>query len=257
MDKIKVFISYNWESEKELIKLIADGLKPLGNVELLIDEHFISPNDRDLYVKVKEKINESHCILVSLTSMNKSIQVACELTRAHARNKEIIIIQDERKTEERVPKYLSFLSNKLTLRYGSEHNLIEILREHFQNLTGKDFENITVNEVFSLVGTIENLYSENTLNFQKDLTKKIINEAETEIKKVYSNEYVTNVGIEKNFLIRARAIFENATRVYAVSIDKISTFWEQTKNQNLAITYISKQPKKNNKNFRFFFCKRG
>ena len=243
MKKIKVFFSYDWDTELNLRNLIEEGFKQLNNVELIVDKKIVDYTHPDLYVKIRDEINRSHCVLVSLSSMNESIQVACELTRANSRFKEIIIIEDIRKNNESVPNYLSFLSNKLRLKYENESHLIALLKETFQNKTTEDFEKSLPNELFQLVDNLESIYLKNKFTFRKDLTKNIINEAREEISNLYRYEYNTNVGIEKNFLIRAKPIFENATKVYAVSVDQVSTFWEKTNNEKLALEYIKSQPK--------------
>ncbi len=213
MKKIKVFFSYDWDTELNLRNLIEEGFKQLNNVELIVDKKIVDYTHPDLYVKIRDEINRSHCVLVSLSSMNESIQVACELTRANSRFKEIIIIEDIRKNNESVPNYLSFLSNKLRLKYENESHLIALLKETFQNKTTEDFEKSLPNELFQLVDNLESIYLKNKFTFRKDLTKNIINEAREEISNLYRYEYNTNVGIEKNFLIRAKPIFGENRRL--------------------------------------------
>ena len=188
------------------------------------------------------QINQSHCILVSLNAINSSIQVACEVTRAHARHKEIILIEDEKEEKKEIPKYLPFLSHKLKIKYKNKTHLIKSLSEYFKNKSPKFFNKSLPYEAFELIDRLSELYEQNEYNFRKDLTTNILNEAKEEISSLYNSEYRKNVGIEKNFLIRAKAIFENSTKIYAVSLDKVSTFWEKANNKKLAIEYIKSQP---------------
>jgi hypothetical protein len=257
MEKIKVFISYQWKSESSLIALLERTLKQLKNVDLLIDKNFVDYEDPDLRDKIKKKIKKCHCVLVPLTSMMESVEVACELTWAYAHFKDIIILQDSQKEGEDVPRYLSFLSNKLKLRYTSDSNLIDQLETTLESKTIDYYENKIPKGLLSLIDNTRwgFSHSNNRLNFQKDLTRKIIEEANEEIQKVNNNQYDTDVGIEKNFLIRAKAIFENSTKVYAASVDKISTFWEKRSNYVLARDYIKCQPKKTIRVFVFSSAK--
>ena len=245
METIKIFISYQWETESSLIALLERSLQQLENAELLIDKNFIDHEDPDLRDKVKDKIKECHCVLVPLTSMMNSKEVACELTWAYAHFKDIIILQDSRKKNEDVPKYLSFLSHKLRLKYTDENNLIDELEQKIRAKTIDYYEDKMPGGLLSLIDNTRSIFSQknNHLNFQKDLARKIIAEANEEIENIKNNQYNTDVGIEKNFLIRAKAIFENSTKVYAASVDKISTFWEKKSNYILARDYIKSQPK--------------
>lgn len=249
MEKIRVFISYNHELEKKLIELIKEGIGKLDNIELLIDTDYI-PYSGHIYERVLRKIDECHCILTSLISINNSNEVKSELIRGHAKKKEFIIIDDKRNHQPELPPYLFFLKHRKRFSYNTEIDLINNLKNYFQNKTIKDFEKLPT-EVFALLRELDKRYLNDNLKFKRHLIKKIISEAHEEISKVYDQQYITDVGIEKNFLVRAKSIFENATKVYAFSIDRVSTFWEKENNHRLAVEYIKSQPKNTVRLFAF------
>jgi len=238
---IKVFISYKWETDQNLRAAVSAYLEQLKNVEVIVDVTAIRPSD-NIYEVISEKIDECDCVLVSVNSLTTSNEVVSELIRAHERSKTIFLMQNREGPPISIPPYLYFLNNSLQFKYSNIDELNRQLKDYFESKCEADFELIPL-ELKRIKNSIKDLRT--LQKFRSDLIKRILNEACKEIKEVreQEQEYKIDVGIEKNFLVRARCIFENAAEVYAISIESVSTFWTDSKNKLLAENYIAQQPK--------------
>lgn len=233
--KIRVFISYQRSTGSELRAAIAHGLQKLDNVEVIVDKDVIEYSDV-IHKRISQKLDDCDCILVSSKSFD-SQEVISELIRADERGKKIYVLQKENEEKE-IPSHLYFLNDQHKIFYSDVDNLEKQLAEFFKAKNKEDFEVIS-----SYLRPIqEEVELQKLLKFKAELSKKILREAHKEIKQLKSQKYNINVGIEKNFLVRARSIFEEANEVYAVSIDTVSTFWTDVKNRSLAEEYIRSQP---------------
>lgn len=239
-EKIKVFISYKWETDENLRAAISSYLRSIENVEIIVDIGVIQPSE-NIHEVISEKIDECDCLLVSVNSL-MSMEVASELIRAHERCKPIFLLQKREENRINIPLYLFFLTDSLRITYSRIDELNILLRNHFERKCKADFQ-ILPYELKLIKNSIKDLRP--LAKFRSELIKRILDEAYKEIKEVEDKEreYKIDVGIEKNFLVRARSIFENADEVYAVSNESVSTFWTDSKNKLLAEDYISRQPK--------------
>jgi hypothetical protein len=234
MESVRVFVSYQWNTDRDLRAFLVPALRNLSNVDVLYDREFIEPSSR-IHDKVSEALDDCDCVLVNLRSLD-SPEVGGELIRAHERAKQILLIAPEAKNAP-IPPHLDFLNGVLRVTYRSHDELGEELKKFFHGKSRRDYEG------YDALSLVRNLAKRKTvMPFQDDLIRRIILEARTEIGEVLGTAYAVNVGIEKNFLVRARSIFKNATRVCAVSLDTVSTFWTDERNRALAQMYIGTQP---------------
>ncbi|MBN4005851.1 hypothetical protein [Nostoc sp. LPT] len=240
IEKIKVFISYKWETDQNLRAALTSYLENIKNVEVIIDVEAIKLS-QNIHEVISMKLDEDDCLLVSINSLSSN-EVVSELIRAHERSKQIFLMEKREADRINIPSYLYFLADSLRFKYSTIDELRMQLREYFEGKSKMDFQLIP-QELSLIKNSIKDL--RNLLKFRADLIRRILDEAYKEIKKVkdQEQEYKIDVGIEKNFLVRARSMFENANEVYAISSESVSTFWTDSKNKLLAKDYIAKQPK--------------
>lgn len=246
MGKIKIFFSYQWSTGDVLRAAIISFLEKLENVEVIVDKNVVQPSDI-IHETISENLDACDCVLASTKSF-ASMEVVSELVRADERGKKIYILKDRNDDDDSIPSCLYFLEDKLHVNYNGIDDLNNKLTDLFNNKTKEDFDTISPN-----LRKIQKEVDLRTLpTFKGELIKRVLKEANREIIQLKQKEYKIDVGAEKNFLVRARTIFENATEIYAVSIDSVSTFWTDQRNRNLAETYIKSQP--NNTIRLFVFC---
>ncbi len=77
--------------------------------------------------------------------------------------------------------------------------------------------------------------------FQRDLVEKIVTAGLKEANDVLSGRYQADVGLGRHFLLRAGPLFGKASRIYATSLDTVSTFWTNPDNRAEAGEYLSHQ----------------
>lgn len=234
-NKIKVFFSYQWSTSDHLMSAVISYLNKLENLEVSVDRNVVNPSD-EIHKVISESLDECDCVIVSTKSFD-SLEVISELVRSDERGKKIFILRHKQDSAD-LPGCLYFLKDMLQIVYNDTEDLELKLRSLFKDKTKKDFQIVS-----PYLREIQNKVSLNKLpDFKIDLVKMILKEASREIGQLKGVEYKLDVGVEKNFLVRARSIFEKSDEIYAVSIDSVSTFWTDTKNKNLAENYIKAQP---------------
>jgi hypothetical protein len=234
IDPIRVFVSYKWSADRDLRAFLVPELRRLPNVAVLYDREFIEPSTR-IHKEISDALDACDCVLVNSLSLD-SPEVASELIRAHERAKRIYLLAPETSSVT-IPAHLDFLSGVLSVSYRSFDDLPQALAGVFLGKSRRDYEG------YDALSLARDLARQTTvMPFQDELIRRIVSEARHEIWEVLGKAYAVNVGIEKNFLVRARSIFENATRVWAVSLDTVSTFWTDERNRALAQMYIKTQP---------------
>jgi hypothetical protein len=77
--------------------------------------------------------------------------------------------------------------------------------------------------------------------YQHDLIKQIVKASLREVNDILLGRYQANLSHGQQFLLRARALFGNATSIYATSLDTVSTFWTNPNNRNQACEYLRHQ----------------
>ncbi|MFQ4138835.1 Dabb family protein [Nodosilinea sp. PGN35] len=235
MEKIKVFFSYQWSTGDSLRAAVISFLEKLENVEVFVDKNVIQPSDI-IHDRISENLDACDCIIASTKSFD-SLEVISELIRADERKKKIYILR-QRNDDASMPGFLYFLKDKLQVVYTDIDDLSYKLTKLFEGKTREEFEILSpdLREIQKAVDL------QSLPRFKGRLIKDILREASREIKQLKGKDYSIDVGAEKNFLIRARSIFENAEEIYAVSMDSVSTFWTDRRNRKLAESYIKSQP---------------
>jgi len=234
-NKIKVFLSYQWSMDDHFMSAVISYLKKLDNIEVSIDRNVVKPSD-EIHKVISNSLDECDCVIVSTKSF-ESLEVISELVRADERGKKIFILRQKQDSPQ-LPGCLYFLKDILHIVYSDSEELELKLAQIFRDKSKRDFQVISQH-----LRKIQRSIDLSELpEFKCDLVKRILREASQEIQQLKGEEYKIDVGAEKNFLIRARSIFENADEIYAVSIDSVSTFWTDNKNKQLAESYIKAQP---------------
>jgi hypothetical protein len=234
-NKIKVFLSYQWSVDDHFMSAVISYLDKLDNIEVSIDRNVVKASD-EIHKVISNSLDECDCVIVSTKSFN-SLEVISELVRADERGKKIFIVRHKQDSSE-LPGCLYFLKDILQIVYTDTEHLESKIEGIFRGKTKSDFQVISrsLREIQRSINLSE------LPEFKRDLVKRILREASQEIQQLKGIEYKIDVGAEKNFLVRARSIFENADEIYAVSIDSVSTFWTDEKNVQLAESYIKAQP---------------
>lgn len=80
--------------------------------------------------------------------------------------------------------------------------------------------------------------------FRAKLINNILEDVVKEIQSLNKNEYAHDISLDKSFVTRAKAIFEAANEIYAVSIDTSSSFWLSESTREIAVSYTKVQPKR-------------
>lgn len=78
-------------------------------------------------------------------------------------------------------------------------------------------------------------------DFQKELVGKVVTAGLKEVGDVLSGRYQADVGLGRHFLLRAGPLFGKASRIYATSLDTVSTFWTNPDNKAEAGEYLRHQ----------------
>jgi len=78
-------------------------------------------------------------------------------------------------------------------------------------------------------------------DFQKELVGKVVTAGLKEVGDVLSGRYQADVGLGRHFLLRAGPLFGKASRIYATSLDTVSSFWTNPDNKAEAGEYLRHQ----------------
>ena len=80
--------------------------------------------------------------------------------------------------------------------------------------------------------------------FRSGITLRLLTAARDEIQRLTggADTYKQDLSLEENFIVRAGPIFEEASQVYAISIDQYSEFWVAEDQRSRAEEYTSRQP---------------
>lgn len=80
--------------------------------------------------------------------------------------------------------------------------------------------------------------------FRTGITLRVLTAARDEIQHLTggAGTYKQDLSLEENFIVRAGPIFEEASQVYAISIDQYSEFWVAEDQRSRAQEYTSRQP---------------
>jgi hypothetical protein len=104
-----------------------------------------------------------------------------------------------------------------------------------------------LNKISLLLGTKGDLAS-----FRKEIVKRVLKNTHDEINRIIGGaKYEVDIGIESNFLLRAKPLFANAEKIYAISLNNVSNFWIEKGSQPLAREYLKSQPESTKRLFVF------
>jgi hypothetical protein len=80
--------------------------------------------------------------------------------------------------------------------------------------------------------------------FHVEVIRRVLLAAQEEIQQLTgpTSDYRQNLSLQESFVVRAGAIFEEATRVYAISVDRYSEFWVDERQRERAQRYTQRQP---------------
>lgn len=252
---MKVFISYSWQNMLIRDRLISSLMN--HNFDPIWDQKCLSPGDH-LHHGILKMIEDADIVVACLTQQSSdSKAVLEELTRAH--NQYIKIYPIVEITA--VSKLPWFLDSDVQLRYRSEQELIECINR-LMHILAQDSDFIESNKLHQAIYQ-QHHYLSHFLNRKKDrssegsfllgLSQAIIHNLSHELSSLSNENYESIVSEGSNFLIRAKPVFENASDIYAISNDSVSSFWVSRNvfNQRLARDYLSTQPPHTNRLFVF------
>jgi TIR domain len=243
---IKVFISYSWKNTglREILmhKLREASYSPQW------DQNNIPLGDH-INNGIIRMLEESDVVVACLTKESiDSRAVFEELTRAHHQYSRIYSIV-ERSIVSKLPW---FLDSDSQLRYTSDEELIECINKFIKSLTqDRDFilsykthQGIRQqhHHVYSLLRRKK--FESPEGKYLNELAQAIIQNVNDELSSLVNENYESTVGEGSNFLMRAKPVFENASQIYAISIDSVSSFWvgRDVFNQRRARDYLRTQP---------------
>jgi hypothetical protein len=89
--------------------------------------------------------------------------------------------------------------------------------------------------------------------FRAEVIRRVLIATREEIQKLSGpqDEYEQNLSLQENFIVRAGAIFEEASNICAISIDELSQFWIAEDQRTRAQEYTSRQPENTKRLFVF------
>lgn len=234
----RIFISY---SHSDLI------LK--NNLEkLLQDKGLIVLSDsknragKELHKEISSLLNQSHFVIPIITkNWLQSIESRDEFVRAHERRKIIICLlnSDDEIDEKNLP---FFVKEDLRIHFNSI-NITEKFEYVYQEIENTNFVDFWKNQCYDEIRKIGDLIQNNNhlLSYKSSHFEKKIKKLHDDLTNVLNDNYETNVSYEENFLRDASPYFKHASKIYAVSIVNVSTFWTDRKARNAAIAYLEAQ----------------
>jgi serine/threonine protein kinase len=146
-------------------------------------------------------------------------------------------------------RFEPFIKTALNLGFNSAVDMQKALLKIMNNDSTNSFfvQNETTGnseidqKINECIKSIRSLITQPDQHFRIEILKEILNGLKSELNELNANTYEFDIGTEKNFLLRATPLFENAHKVYAISLDTISSFWTKSERQSVRI-YIERQP---------------
>jgi hypothetical protein len=242
MTDINVFISSSW-TDSRVRKSLMRKLKDI-NYTPHWDKEFGGYNQEAVRI-----MDESDVVVVHLCAESiNSRGVQEELIRAHHQYAFIYAI-----VESSVLTSLPwFLDSDPDLRYDSGLGLGNAIDQLIRKI-GDDRDTIlsrkthleirSQHQYFHEISTKRNPLSPEVMS-QSELAYAIVRDTNNELESITRDSYKVKIGKSHHFLVRAKPVFENATQVYAVSIDSVSMFWVSpyTPHQKLSRDFLQIQP---------------
>ncbi|MFO0777972.1 MAG: toll/interleukin-1 receptor domain-containing protein [Nitrospira sp.] len=244
--RLKVFISYSWNNI-DARSLLVQKLQDAG-IHTLIDEHRLRPSEH-LGVGILDMLEEADALVAYLTPESiDSRHVLAELVRAHHQRLRIYPIIQGGAT---IDDSLWFLMNrvKITSTIATLSNdldrLIDYLRKDQETLLALRSHS-TIQRWHRVIADVINRHSveDGTERWKNEVCKTILDNATEELTSLKNENYMSVIGENANYLMRAKPVFQEASCVYAVSLDTVSSFWvsSQKRHEDLAYDYLASQP---------------
>jgi hypothetical protein len=227
-----VFLSYS-HSDALMQNAVATTINQISGVKVWIDSDAISYGET-IHPNIEKGLKESDCVLVILTENSIiSFEVREEVVRAHERQIPILALKEAKVTRDSLPHFLRDMAfieydqaNQRDLRLP-----LRDLRDRITAMVNKAVSTKLASASKDLLEMSKTLQAKSdTELFRAEIVSSVIERTREEIKGVLGQRYNIDIGLERAFLIRATPLFQNADKIYAISYDKISTFW---KNQSL------------------------
>lgn len=248
-----VLISYS-RLQSEQMFFLKEVIEQAGH-NTLIDEDAIVGGDLIPH-KISNMIEDADVVLCILTEDSlSSLNVYEELIRADERRRPIIPVSFTYYNQKnKIPHFLE-KSHLITIKKPIPSNKEKNAVLKAISSQAEMIDELGLSETNSLLRRIQDSIiesnKETSPSFSSRLAQQILSEADREIDEIVSCKYNVDIGKEKNFLVRAKTIFEMAESVYAISIDRVSTFWKDAAHYIHAQKYIENQPSNTNRLYVF------
>lgn len=238
----RVFISYSWDDVTVLWAL--QTILNRDPYEVMFDQDNIQKGT-ELWEEIDQLLNSASCVIVILTENSiRNPNVIQEITRAHERGIPIIPLCKSTIDESKLPSFIRPLNR--VLFDDNNNNLPNIIRSQIAPRLAElkeasdhiVYPRRRIRKILNALQGIENKEQK----FRERLADAVLESVEDELGRA-SETYTIDLGAERNYLLRAEPIFANAKRVYAISLDSISTFWTVDEFREAAHEYIRSQAK--------------
>ena len=219
-----------------------------ANYEPLWDDNCIQLGDHINYGIIR-MLEESDVVVTCLT--NESVEskaVFEELTRAHHQHSRIYAIA-ENSIVDKIPWFIQTDSQG---RYDTDAELL-ISIDKLVNSIRQDKDYILshrlhheIRQQYHHVNSLleRRVFESPEGKYLNELSLAILQNVNNELYSLVNENYESIVSEGTNYLMRAKPVFENASQVYAVSIDLVSSFWvsRDILSQKRARDYLKTQP---------------
>lgn len=249
---LKVFVSYSWDL-LNVRAAIQERLRLLDVIPV-VDREIVSHENRSIHENIRKHLLESDLVVVVFAQETlKSVEVREELTLAHTWGIPVICFVDKNLDSNDRDKIPWFLRDKLECRYNSQsksstdeilEQLNGVINRKLTEKTKPDSNNtFSKLEIHRIIrASNERLMDINDQeHFRLSIAQNVVRALNQELENLSRSDYTVDLSLDQNFLLRASGLFANATRIYATSIDSLSSFWIANNPEN-AIGYTRIQP---------------
>ncbi|MFT4252038.1 MAG: toll/interleukin-1 receptor domain-containing protein [Caulobacter sp.] len=236
---MQVFISYSWANYAKR-GILTEELRHAGALALY-DEREVPVGD-DLWSTISSFLNKADYVVPLLTHQSvTNPRVLEEMVRAHERNIPIIPLCEQGIDTKQLP---SFIDKALQIRFSDDVDLsvqcraklIPQLQQRENRHADLPFPRKRYQSIFRNLREIEAMNQP----FRERMADAILESLDFELDRLSEN-FSIDLGAERNFLLRARPLFASADKVYATSLQNISTFWLSKDLRRSAREYIQNQ----------------
>ncbi len=255
--RITVFLSCTQEDSARLNAVknrLASVCRDKVDVDFVQFDYLHNYEDKNK--EVSRLINRCDIFFPIITpSWFDSLNMRDELVRAHERRRYIfpLIFEDEVKNHlDKLPYFVKSAFYIKTIEDNRDEIYGKIARE-LENF--KDFWNNKYFEEIRKIGdAIKSI--EHPHHRLKEYAFQETNILRGDLEHLFNNSGVSNfrknVSYESNFLSQANPFFKWATKIFAVSIVKISSFWTSESMRDAVISYLRKQSEGQKPVYRLF-----